>query len=240
MSKILPFSSRGLAGQRGPRRLERAAPQRHRVEIVRLDRTVRDEEDALKRVRTGAPPARFPVVPNLPNSPDSGSRCIKGQSLPQSPCSESMNGDPLRHIEGSKRYAYSLTSRGKRFNGSFVSADILQFARMEDAPNRIRELRSAQGLSQQAVGDMIGVSKMTVSDLERGRMELTVEYMRRIARALAVRPSDLLHTEDNPDRLSDEERELLYRFRAAAPSQRELIKRIAEPVGGDADDRRVA
>ncbi|WP_287459213.1 helix-turn-helix transcriptional regulator [Sphingomonas sp.] len=111
---------------------------------------------------------------------------------------------------------------------------------MEDAPNRIRELRTAQGLSQQAVGDMIGVSKMTVSDLERGRMELTVEYMRRLARALGAKPSDLLQTADNPDRLSDEERELLYRFRAAAPSQRELIKRIAEPVDNVSDDRRVA
>ena len=65
-----------------------------------------------------------------------------------------------------------------------MSAEILHFFGVLDAPNRIRELRLAAGLSQQALGDRVGVSKVTVSDLERGNMKLDTEYMRRFALAL--------------------------------------------------------
>lgn len=97
------------------------------------------------------------------------------------------------------------------------------------ATNRIRELRTARDMSQQALGDTIGCSKMTISDLERGNQELTLDYMRRIARALNVKPADLMLDEDNPDRLSSEERALVDDYRNASDEKRELIMRIAEP-----------
>lgn len=109
-----------------------------------------------------------------------------------------------------------------------MSADILHFGAMEQAPNRIRELRLAAGLSQQSLGDDMGVSKMTISDLERGRMVLTLDYMRRIARALGVKTADILPVEDNPEALSLEERQLIDQYRAANEEQREQLQKVAD------------
>jgi transcriptional regulator with XRE-family HTH domain len=108
-----------------------------------------------------------------------------------------------------------------------------------DAPNKIRELRMEKKLSQQAVADRIGVSKVTISDLERGEMQLTVEYMRRIAKALGVEAADLLSRNDNPTGLSAAERELIERLRAADPDQRDQLRKVAEVMlpwkGSDRD-----
>jgi transcriptional regulator with XRE-family HTH domain len=105
-------------------------------------------------------------------------------------------------------------------------------------PNRIRELRRARDWSQQRLADLVGVSKVTISDLELGKMALTVDYMRRIAGALsttggdAIAPGDLLLPEDNPYRpRNDEEREVIENFRAADKVQREMIRRVAEVAG---------
>jgi transcriptional regulator with XRE-family HTH domain len=109
-----------------------------------------------------------------------------------------------------------------------MSANVLQFVAMNDAPNRIRELRMAAHLSQQALGDSIGVSKMTISDLERGNMKLDIEYMTRIAKALGVAAVDLLPPSANPWALSDEERSLIEKFRMASTEQREQVQRVAD------------
>jgi transcriptional regulator with XRE-family HTH domain len=72
-----------------------------------------------------------------------------------------------------------------------MSAEIYHFFGVTDAPNRIRELRLAAQpkLSQQSLADLVGVSKPTISDLENGKMTLTQDYMRRLARALHVLPA---------------------------------------------------
>ena len=127
-----------------------------------------------------------------------------------------------------------------------MSAEILHFFRVIDAPNRIRELRKLAGLSQQAVADRIHVSKVTVSDLELGKMQLTHDYMRRIAAALDVAPADLLPYSDNPVALTAEERQLIQRMRSAGAEQRDQVHRLADVVlpaeqpRPDDDTRKVA
>lgn len=111
-----------------------------------------------------------------------------------------------------------------------VSAEILHFFGVIDAPNRIRELRKAAGLSQQAVADTIHVSKVTVSDLELGKMQLTHEYMRRIAPVLGVTPADLLPRSDNPNALTAEELRLIARLREAEPDQRSQLQRVVDAM----------
>ncbi|WP_288990856.1 helix-turn-helix transcriptional regulator [uncultured Sphingopyxis sp.] len=111
-----------------------------------------------------------------------------------------------------------------------MSAEILHFFRVIDAPNRIRELRKLAGLSQQAVADAICVSKVTVSQLELGKMQLTHEYMRRIAPALGVTPADLLPRSDNPDGLTAEERDLIARLREADDTQRTQLRQLVDVV----------
>jgi transcriptional regulator with XRE-family HTH domain len=99
-----------------------------------------------------------------------------------------------------------------------------------DAPNRIRELRKLAGLSQQAVADAIHTSKVTVSDLELGKMQLTHEYMRRIAPVLGVTPADLLPLSDNPGALTPEERQLIERMREADETKREQLRQLVDVV----------
>jgi len=60
--------------------------------------------------------------------------------------------------------------------------------------NRIREIRKSKGLSEVAVAEMVGTSREQIGRLERGERQLTQKWMNRIAAALHVRPSDLLHT----------------------------------------------
>jgi transcriptional regulator with XRE-family HTH domain len=118
-----------------------------------------------------------------------------------------------------------------------VSAEILQFLPMFSEPNRIRELRRARDWSQQHLADLVGVSKVTISDLELGKMQLTVDYMRRLAIALTVpgsrvSPADLLTVDDNPYLPRDDnERALVSDYRSADEIQREIIRRVAKPAG---------
>lgn len=112
-----------------------------------------------------------------------------------------------------------------------MSAEILLFLPMFEDPNRIRELRRARDWSQQTLADKIHVSKVTISDLERGKMQLTLDYMRRIAAALGVTPGELLSIEDNPLLpAASDERELIERYRGASPEERANISRVTEAL----------
>lgn len=113
-----------------------------------------------------------------------------------------------------------------------MSAQILHFVPVNQAPNRIRELRRQvkPKLSMEALGQKIGVSKVTISDLERGCVALTLDYMQRIAQALGVTTADLLSQRDNPDGLSVEERKLLEQLRRASPEQREQVMKVADVI----------
>ncbi|MDP9412681.1 MAG: helix-turn-helix domain-containing protein [Pseudomonadota bacterium] len=111
-----------------------------------------------------------------------------------------------------------------------MSAQIIPFQAMADLPNRIRELRSARRWSQDILALAVGCSKPQISDLERGKKPLTVEWMRRIAVALDVPPADLLSREDNPLLLSEAERELIARLRSASPEQRQNVERVTEAL----------
>lgn len=96
--------------------------------------------------------------------------------------------------------------------------------------NRIRALRKAQELTLDALGDRIGTSGSNLSKLERFDEKLDLKRMRTIARALGVRPVDLLTDEDNPERLMEQERELLALFRSLNPAGQERLVRVAEAV----------
>lgn len=69
--------------------------------------------------------------------------------------------------------------------------------------NRIKELRRLRGLTQDNLGKLVGTGRSQVVKLERGERRLTVEWMRRIARALECHPADLLVNEPASDGFSD-------------------------------------
>lgn len=48
--------------------------------------------------------------------------------------------------------------------------------------NRVRDLRGARGLSQQALGDRLGVSRQTIISIENGKYDPSLPLAFRIAR----------------------------------------------------------
>lgn len=58
--------------------------------------------------------------------------------------------------------------------------------------NKIRELRTAAGLTAEALALRVGTSQVQISRLERGERKLTLEWMMRLAKALECAPEDLL------------------------------------------------
>ncbi|RNL49051.1 helix-turn-helix domain-containing protein [Paraeggerthella hongkongensis] len=59
----------------------------------------------------------------------------------------------------------------------------------------VRSLRKAQRLSQDRLAQMIGTKHPRISDIEYGLADLRISEIDQIARALDVRPSELLDLE---------------------------------------------
>ncbi len=101
---------------------------------------------------------------------------------------------------------------------------------MTEYPNRIYELRRAKGWSQHDLAENVGCSKMHISGMERGKRELSLDWMRRLAFALDVEPVDILADKDNPHRLNDDEQRFIANYRAADPQTKENIQRVTEAL----------
>jgi transcriptional regulator with XRE-family HTH domain len=92
-----------------------------------------------------------------------------------------------------------------------------------ELPNRIRQIRESRKLNLQSVAEPTGCSVPHLADLERGKRQLTLPWMQRIAKTFGVQTVDLLWPADNPNRLDANERLLIERFRSVAPTDRAKI-----------------
>jgi transcriptional regulator with XRE-family HTH domain len=63
---------------------------------------------------------------------------------------------------------------------------------------RLRELRLAKGLSQEALADAAGLDRTYVSSCERGRRNVSLVNIHRLASVLGVEPGELLRV-SGPD-----------------------------------------
>lgn len=61
--------------------------------------------------------------------------------------------------------------------------------------NRLREERTAQGLTQEQLAELVGVDSKTVSRAENGRHNISIDLVARFAHALDV-PSWMLFKSD--------------------------------------------
>lgn len=96
--------------------------------------------------------------------------------------------------------------------------------------NRLCELRRKAKLTQAQLAQKTGVSQPAISQIENGVLSMDLAWMRAFARELGCAPADLLDPADNPDRLDEEERELIADYRSADQVQRDLTRRVAAPV----------
>jgi transcriptional regulator with XRE-family HTH domain len=61
--------------------------------------------------------------------------------------------------------------------------------------NRIAHWRKRRGLTQEALADVLGVHLMTISKLERGKIQLSATWLEMLSNALDVRVEDLMSVE---------------------------------------------
>ncbi len=60
----------------------------------------------------------------------------------------------------------------------------------------VRELRTAKGLSQQALGQALGVSRQTINAIEQGRYDPSLPLAIRIARYFGRAVEEIFHVDD--------------------------------------------
>ena len=106
--------------------------------------------------------------------------------------------------------------------------------------NRIRQLRKAAGLTQEQLADRTGFAQDRISNYENGRRPLRLAEMRVIARELGCSPADLLADDDNPERLSPQEKALLEAFRSSSRDAQHFLLASAQAVSDQEDPRRTA
>ena len=228
---ILRFPSRGTAGQRRQRSRQHSTPPRKVVEVVGFDLSIRKQEDALHDV--GARNDRVLRSLNLADvrlsAAQLGRYRLLGSALPLPPLRELQNTVSPSRARGYCDGLYFVNGHKQDAGAEYKQ---MAYVLAMHPANRLRELRKAAGLNQSELARRTGVSQPFISQVENQlATTLDIARMRVFAREFGCSPADLLADEDNPDRLSAEERELIAAFRAAGAAQRELISRVAQPVG---------
>ena len=79
--------------------------------------------------------------------------------------------------------------------------------------NRIKEIRKQKQLTQAELAKMVNVSTAYVTMIENGDRDMDTSLMRKIAKALKVKPYELLPLDEQPDTLTEEEKAILALFR---------------------------
>lgn len=64
--------------------------------------------------------------------------------------------------------------------------------------NRVKELRSARGWTQQQLADAVGVSRQSINSIERDRYVPSLELALIFGRVFAVSTDDLFQLEPEP------------------------------------------
>jgi transcriptional regulator with XRE-family HTH domain len=83
-------------------------------------------------------------------------------------------------------------------------------------------------LTLKELAERVACSHGQIAQLEKGERPLSLPWMKKIANALGVETVALLLDEDNPNRLSPEEIELIARFRMGDDERKSQLIRIAE------------
>lgn len=93
--------------------------------------------------------------------------------------------------------------------------------------NRLKELRKAKKLTQDQLAKIVGISQSYVSDIEKGVRDIDFALAERFAKALNIKPYELMPIEWQPQPITPAEQQILDMIRktaAADNSQAETPK----------------
>lgn len=90
--------------------------------------------------------------------------------------------------------------------------------------NKLLSIRKKAGLTQNEVAEAAGLSDRTYADIERGSVNMRIETILRICKALHITPDDVL-TEENIS-LTEQQTELLEQLNACSPKEKETALQL--------------
>ena len=96
-----------------------------------------------------------------------------------------------------------------------------------DIARRLQQLRTAQGLSLNELARRSGVAQSSLSYIEGGDRQPSVEVIERICRGLGVTLAEFFAEEQKPE-LSPDLRQILDAARQLTPRQRKLLLEVME------------
>lgn len=85
--------------------------------------------------------------------------------------------------------------------------------------NKLLAIRKKTGMTQNEVAEAAGLSDRTYADIERGSVNMRLETILRICKALQITPDSIL-TEENPS-LSEQQAELIKQLDSCSPREKE-------------------
>ncbi len=94
---------------------------------------------------------------------------------------------------------------------------------------RIRQAREAAGVKQDQLAQAVGLSRTSITNIERGRQGVQAYLLARIADVLGKPPSELL------PRLAPEPEAVPEKVRSLEPSKRAWAERVMNPSTEDDD-----
>lgn len=93
---------------------------------------------------------------------------------------------------------------------------------------RVRDARSGVGLTQEGLGEVVGLGRTSITNLEQGRQHISVMTLYRLASALGMNPADLLPIP------STEQVPALDSWPDLSPQERDWIRKIVSPAPNEA------
>jgi transcriptional regulator with XRE-family HTH domain len=96
-------------------------------------------------------------------------------------------------------------------------------------PDRLARLRKQRGLTQEALADLVNITKTQVYRYENGSSQPTLEVIKRLAIALSVTTDQLIFEED--ERQPDESLALLMEGVARLdPDEKHILRELVEGI----------
>ncbi len=90
--------------------------------------------------------------------------------------------------------------------------------------NKLLTIRKQAGLTQNEVAELSGLSDRTYADIERGSVNMRIETVLKICKALQITPDAVL-TEENSN-LIEKQEELLLMLKTCKPHEQETAIRL--------------
>lgn len=75
---------------------------------------------------------------------------------------------------------------------NYAGVDMSNIKGRKTFGTKMRSLRKEKGLSQEALADIAGMHRTYIGAIERGEQNVSLDNINKIAKALKVKPSDLM------------------------------------------------